>query len=122
METNLACRWEGVRLPQSIGNLSGLPRSSPPEVPRRLLQNFSHYGDFKSNPESSPEVPWSSPDLPRSNQTSPDVNPISLGSWQSQLLTSEINYKDGTGAKPGVGPGPEWELSEPIFRETKSEP
>ena len=74
LETNLASRWEGVRLPRASGKSPDFPGSSP---------NFP--GSFSA---TSPEVlslwnltaiqrfPGSSPNFPGSSLTSPEVSPF----------------------------------------------
>ena len=78
LETNLASRWEGVRLPQACGKFPDFPGTSP---------NFP--GRFSA---TSPEVlslwnltaiqrfPGSSPNFPGSSPNFPGGQPLSLGS------------------------------------------
>ena len=77
LETNLASRWEGVRLPRASGKSPDFPGSSPnfpgsfsatsPEV--LSLWNFTAIqgfpGSFPDFPGSSPDFPGSFPDFPR---------------------------------------------------------
>ena len=67
LETNLASRWEGVRLPRASGKSPDFPGSSP---------NFP--GSFSA---TSPEVSQTSPEVPRTSpevsRTSPEVRPFS---------------------------------------------
>ena len=60
-ETDLASRWEGVRLPKASGKSPGFPGSSPnfPGSFSATSPNFSHCGG------GSPEVSQTSPDVPR---------------------------------------------------------
>ena len=72
LETNLASRWEGVKLPWASGKS---PETSP-EVPRNFPRS-SLTVDLNSNPEvpgSSPNFPQSSP--PEVPQTSPEISPF----------------------------------------------
>ena len=76
LETNLASRWEGVRLPRASGKSPDFPGSSPnfpgsfsatsPEV--LSLWNFTAIqgfpGSFPDFPGSSPDFPGSFPDFP----------------------------------------------------------
>ena len=67
LETSLACRWERVMLPsRASGKSPDLPEfpQTSPEVPPRLLWNFSHCG-FSEQSRGSPEV---SPDLSGSSK------------------------------------------------------
>ena len=76
LETNLASRWEGVRLPRASGKSPDFPGSSPnfpgsfsatsPEVLSlwsfTAIQGFP--GSFPDFPGSSPNFPGSFPDFP----------------------------------------------------------
>ena len=78
LETNLASRWEGVRLPRASEKSPDFPGSSP---------NFP--GSFST---TSPEVlslwnltaiqrfPGSFPNFPGSSPNFPEIQPLSLGS------------------------------------------
>ena len=89
--TNLASRWEGVRLPRASGKSPDFPRSSPnfpgsfsatsPEV--LSLWNLTAIQRF---PGSSPNFPGSPPNFPRSSWTSPEVRPF-LWEARHPLLT-----------------------------------
>ena len=76
LETNLASRWEGVRLPRASGKSPGLPRKFP-KLPRRFFGDFPGSSQqSRGSPEvsqTSPEVPRTSPEVPR---TSPEVSPF----------------------------------------------
>ena len=85
LETNLASRWEGVRLLRVSGKAPDFPGSSPtfpgsfsatsPEVVSlwnlTAIQRFP--GSVPNLPGSSPKLPWKFPD-------SPGGQPLSLGS------------------------------------------
>ena len=81
LETNLASRWEGVRLPRASGKSPDFPGSSPnlrgsfsataPEV--LSLWNLTAIQRF---PGSFPNFPGSSPNFPGSSRTSPEVTPF----------------------------------------------
>ena len=97
LETNLASRWEGVRLPRASGKSPDFPGSSPnfpgsfsatsPEVlslwNSTAIQGFP--GSFPDFPGSSPDFPGSFPDFPGgqpllwgSLTPSPDSQKLSL--------------------------------------------
>ena len=82
LETNLASRWEGVRLPRASGKSPNFPRSSPdfPEV--LSLWDLTAIQGF---PGSSPDFPASSPDFPGSFPDFPGGQPLSLGSLTPSL-------------------------------------
>ena len=81
LETNLASRWEGVRLPRASGKSPDFPGSSPncpgsfsatsPEV--LSLWNLTVIQRF---PGSFPDFPGGSPNFPGSSRTSPEVSPF----------------------------------------------
>ena len=81
LETNLASRWEGVRLPPSFWDVPGLPRKFP-----ELLRKFSatspevlslwNLTAIQRFPGSFPNFPGSSPNFPGSSGTSPEVSPF----------------------------------------------
>ena len=91
LETHLASRWEGVRLPRASGKCTDFPESSPnfpgsfsatsPEV--LSLWNLTATQRF---PRSFPNFPGSSPNLPGSSQTSLEVSPF-LWEARHPLLT-----------------------------------
>ena len=99
LETNLASRWEGVRLPRA----SGSPRASP-EVPQTSPKFF---GDFPGSsltverysnpgvPRKFPRLPRKFPGLPRKFPTLPWRSALSLGSLtpspDSQKLSLNVN-------------------------------
>ena len=78
LETDLASRWEGVRLPRASGKSPDFPRSFP-ELPRKF---FGHLpgGSLTVELYSNPEVPGSFPDFPGSFPDFPGGQPLSLGS------------------------------------------
>ena len=66
LETNLASRWEGVRLPRASGKSPDFPRSSPhfPGSFRKFFGNFTG-SSLTVELYSNPEVPRKFPRLPR---------------------------------------------------------
>ena len=95
LETNLASRWEGVRLPRASGKSPDFPGSSrtSPEV----------FGDFpgssltvelNSNPEvprKFPKPPRKFPKLPRKFPDFPGGQPLSLGSLTPSPDSQELS-------------------------------
>ena len=84
LETNLASRWWGVRLPRASGKSPDFPGSSLnfPGSFRRLPRKFSHCGT-NSNPEvprKFPKLPRKFPKPPRKFRDFPGGQPLSLGS------------------------------------------
>ena len=69
-DTNLASRWEGVRLPRASGKSPGFPGSSP-ELPRKFFGDFpgsSLTVELNSNPgvpRKFSRLPRKFPELPR---------------------------------------------------------
>ena len=98
LETNLASRWEGVRLSRASGKSLDFPRSSPnfpgsfsatsPEVLSlwnlTAIQGFP--GSFPDFPASSPDFPGSFPDFPRGQ-------PLSLGSLTPSLDSQKLGER-----------------------------
>ena len=110
LETNLASRWEGVRLPRASGKSPDFPRSSPnfagsfsatsPEVlslwNSTAIQGFP--GSFPDFPGSSPDFPGSFPDFPGgqpllwgSLTPSPDSHKLSL--TERKVLNFRLNTR-----------------------------
>ena len=85
LETNLASRWEGVRLPRASGKSPGFPGSSP-KLPRKFFSDFpgsSLSVELNSNPgvpREFPELPRKFLKLPRKFRDFPGGQPLSLGS------------------------------------------
>ena len=98
LETNLASRWEGVRLPELLEsprtssevppNFPGSFSATSPEVPSlwnlTTIQGFP--GSFPDFPGSSPDFPVSFPDFPRGQ-------PPSLGSLTPSPDSQELSLK-----------------------------
>ena len=66
LETNLASRWEGVRLPWASGKSPDFPGSFSATV--ELNSNPGLPWKFPRLPWSSPDFPGSSPDFPRTSK------------------------------------------------------
>ena len=90
LETNLASRWWGVKLPRASGKFPKLPRKFP-ELPRKFsatspevlsLWNLTAIQRF---PGSFPNFPGSSPNFPGSSRTSPEVSPFLWEAWHPLL-------------------------------------
>ena len=83
--TNLASRWEGVRLPRASGKSPDFPGNSP-NFPRKFFGDFpgsSLTVELNSNPEvprKFPRLPRKFPKLPRKFPDFPGGQPLSLGS------------------------------------------
>ena len=78
LETNLASRWEGVRVPQASGKSPDFPGSSPNFFPGSSLTV-----ELNSNPEvprKFPKLPRKFPKLPQKFPDLPGGQPLSLGS------------------------------------------
>ena len=81
LETNLASRWDGVRLPRASGKSPDFPGSSPNfpgSFSATSLEDLSLWNltAIQGSPEvsqTSPEVPQASPEVSR---TSPEVSPF----------------------------------------------
>ena len=135
LETNLASRWEGVRLPRASGKSLDFPGSSPnfhgsssatsPEVLR--LWNLTAIQRF---PGSFPNFPGSSPNFPRSFPDFPGGQPFSLGrltpSPDSQKLSLSLSnppicaiplYFPDHAPRPPPHPSESSSLSPPARRE-----
>ena len=94
LETSLASRWEGVRLPRASGKPPDFPGSSP---------NF--LGSFSA---TSPEVlslwnltaiqrfPGSSPNFPRSSPNFPGSQPLSLGGLTPSPDSQKLSLTSST--------------------------
>ena len=90
LETNLASRWEGVRLPPASGKSPDFPGSFPnfpgsfsatsPDV--LSLWNETAIQRF---PGTFPNFPGSSPNFPGSSRTSPEVSPFLWEAWHPLL-------------------------------------
>ena len=99
LETNLASRWEGVRLPRASGKSPDFPGSSPnfpgsfsvtsPEV--LSLWNFTAIQGF---PGSFPDFPGSFPDFPGSVPDFPGGQPLSLGSLTPSPDSQKLSLSD----------------------------
>ena len=79
LETNLASRWEGVRLPRASGESPDFPGSFSATSPEVLsLWNLTAIQRF---PRSFPNFPGSSPNFPGSSRTFPEVSPFLWEAW-----------------------------------------
>ena len=100
LETNLASRWEGVRLPRASGKSPDFPGSSPnfpgsfsatfPEV--LSLWNLTAIQGF---PGSFPDFPGSFPDFPRGQ-------PLALGSLTPSSDSQKLSLTKRTNGETGV--------------------
>ena len=63
LETDLASRWEGIRLPRAFWEVPGLPRKFP-KLPRKFFGDFPG-SSLTVEPNSNPGVPRKFPRLPR---------------------------------------------------------
>ena len=85
LETDLASRWKGVRLPRASGKSPDFPRKFP-ELPRKFFGDFpgsSLTVELNSNPEvprKFPGLPRKFPRLPRKFPDFLGGEPLSLGS------------------------------------------
>ena len=97
LETNLASRWEGVRLPWASGKSPDFPGSSPnfpgsfsvtsPEV--LSLWNLTAIQGF---PGSFPDFPGSSPDFPGSFPDFPGGQPFLWEAWHPLLTRKNFPW------------------------------
>ena len=95
LETNLASRWEGFRLPRASGKSPDFPGSSPdfpgsfwatfPEV--LSLWNLTAIQGF---PGSFPDFPGSSPNFPGGFPHFPGGQPLFLGSLTPSLDSQKL--------------------------------
>ena len=98
LETNLASRWEGVRLPRASGKSPDFSGSSPnfpgsfsatsPEV--LSLWKFTAIQGF---PGSFPDFPGSSPDFPGSLPDFPGGQPFLWEAWHPLLTHKNFLWK-----------------------------
>ena len=108
LETHLASRWEGVRLPRASGTSPDFPGSSPnfpgsfsatsPEV--LSLWNLAAIQGF---PGSFPDFPGSSPDFPGSSPDFPGGQPLSLGSLTPSPDSQKLSLKLGRSGRTDCG-------------------
>ena len=96
-QTNLASRWEGVRLPQASGKSPDFP-----EVPRTSPEVFGDFPgssptvELNSNPEvprKFPKLPRKFPKLPWKFPDFPGGQPLSLGSLTPSPDSQNLSLK-----------------------------
>ena len=108
LETNLASRWEGVRLPRASGKAPDFPGSSP-NFPRSFsatspevlsLWNLTAIQGF---PGSFPDFPGSSPNFPGGFLDFPGFQPLFLGSPTPSLDSQKLPLIVSTGSVRHMG-------------------
>ena len=89
LETNLASRWKGVRLPRASGKSPDFPGSSP------NFPGSSLTVELNSNPEvprKFPRLPRKFPKLPRKFPDFPGGQPLFLGNENSAQSFSDRSF------------------------------
>ena len=100
LETNLASRWEGVRLPRASPEVPGLPRKFP-KLPRKFFGDFpgsSLTVELYSNPgvpRKFPGLPRKFPGLPRKFPGLPQRSALSLGSLTPSPDSQKLSLNEG---------------------------